>query len=94
MKARLLIVIFFLNSGWLYSSENPENPNAVEVDILTWRYFLEKRWDSLLLTGNNALESGIDFYYLRVRMGVASFETERYYPAVRHLKKARTWKPG
>jgi hypothetical protein len=93
MKARLLIVIFFLNSGWLYSSENPENPNAVEVDILTWRYFLEKRWDSLLLTGNNALESGIDFYYLRVRMGVASFETERYYPAVRHLKKARTWKP-
>jgi hypothetical protein len=92
MKVTLLILFLFLNSGWLHASETPDNPQTIETDILTYRYFVQKKWDSVLIAGNKALKNDIDFYYLRVRMGVASFETEHYYQSVTHLKKAREWK--
>lgn len=66
----------------------------IQTDIQTYRLFTEQKWDSLLLTGKKALHDGIDFYYLRVRMGVAYFEQKKYFPAVRHLKAAHEQNPS
>jgi hypothetical protein len=49
---------------------------------------MEQKWDSVILIGKQALRQDIDYYYLRVRIGISYFEKRSYYPAVTHLKKA------
>lgn len=62
-------------------------------DELTYRYFLEKKWDSVLIIGKQALRANIDYYFLRVRMGLAYYEQQEYIPAATHLSKARQFDP-
>lgn len=64
------------------------------VDELTYRYYVEKKWDSVIIIGKQALRADIDFYYLRVRMGLAYYEQKEYIPAAAHLKKARQFDPA
>jgi hypothetical protein len=64
------------------------------VDRLTYRFYQEKKWDSVIVTGKQALRQDIDYYYLRVRMGIAYFEQTEYFPATTHLKKAREFNSG
>lgn len=64
------------------------------VDRLTYRYFLERKWDSVIITGKQALHDDIDYYYLRVRLGIAYFERTDYFPAAVHLEKARGFNNG
>ncbi|MEI7898127.1 MAG: hypothetical protein WCJ26_13895 [bacterium] len=64
------------------------------VDMLTFRLYQEKKWDSLIGIGHQALRQDIDYYYLRVRMGIAYFEQKEYFPATTHLKKAMQFNSG
>jgi hypothetical protein len=63
------------------------------VEKLTYQYYLEKKWDSVILIGKQALRIDIDYYYLRVRMGLAYYEQQEYIPAANHLEKARQFDP-
>lgn len=64
------------------------------VDRLTYRYYEEQKWDSVIVVGKQALHEDIDFFYLRVRMGIAYFEKKEYFPATVHLRKAREFNSG
>jgi hypothetical protein len=64
------------------------------VDELTGKYFKEQKWDSIIRVGNNALRQNIDYYYLRVRMGISYFEKQKYLPAAFSLEKARSLNSG
>jgi hypothetical protein len=64
------------------------------VDELTYRLYTEQKWDSVIVIGKKALRQDIDYYYLRVRMGVSYFEKQEYFPAITHLKKARNFNSG
>lgn len=64
------------------------------VDELTYRYYNEQKWDSVIGIGKKALRQDIDYYYLRVRMGISYFEKQEYFLAVTHLKKAREFNSG
>lgn len=85
------LIPFFL----LFMAFNPGSLNAAEkpdfdkVDRLTYQYYFEKKWDSVIIVGKQALRVNIDYYYLRVRMGLAYYEQKEYIPAATHLKKAR-----
>ena len=59
------------------------------VDMLTYRCYAEQKWDSVIIVGKQALKQDIDYYYLRVRMGISYYQVKEYFPAVTHLKKAR-----
>lgn len=59
------------------------------IDSLTWQLYLEKDWTALLRSARKAFREGIDFYYLRVRAGVAAYELKRLGTAVHHLEAAR-----
>ncbi|MCX6280320.1 MAG: hypothetical protein NT004_19825 [Bacteroidetes bacterium] len=89
MKKTLLILLIILSDAVLFASEKAVVLNFNTVDILTYRLYMERKWDSVIIIGKLALREDIDFYYLRVRMGIAYFEKQAYYPAVTHLKKAR-----
>jgi hypothetical protein len=65
-----------------------------QVDAETYRLYREGKWKELIAIGNSALENGMDFYFLRVRLGIAYFETANYHRAVLHLEKANAQGDG
>ncbi len=63
------------------------------VDAETYRLWQAGDWDTLVRTGREALKQGIDFYYLRYRMGVAWYEKGNYHQAAHHFRSARQYDP-
>jgi hypothetical protein len=92
---RILIPVFmlvsFLGPMMLYSQVKPD---FKALDSLTYRLYLEKKWDSLVITGKQALHGNLDYYYLRARLGIACFEKRQYITAISHLTKARQFNSG
>ena len=83
---------FFLTFLVLWNTETLKASTKLDfatVDMVTYRCYQEKKWDSVILIGKQALRQDIDYYYLRVRMGISYFEKKEYFPASVHLKKAR-----
>jgi tetratricopeptide (TPR) repeat protein len=62
--------------------------NTQYVDQQTYTFLLEHKWDNLVILGKQALSQGIDFYYLRYRLGIAYFEKSNFHKALTHLYKA------
>jgi len=58
------------------------------VDSLTLQYYLTGRWDSLLVTGQEALSGKLDYKLLRQRMGYAYFVKGNYLAAKMQYEKA------
>ncbi|MCD6366693.1 MAG: hypothetical protein J7L46_04045, partial [Bacteroidales bacterium] len=84
---RRVILIFFVSliAGKIYGQDTLSYP---VIDRLTYKYYTNKKWDNLIKLGKKSLHKNIDFYYLRVRMGVAHFEKHRYLKAIIFLEKA------
>ncbi len=59
-----------------------------DYEALTLRLYYEQKWDSLLLIGEEAIDKGYDYYYMRVWVGEAAFKKQRYVLAAHHLEKA------
>jgi hypothetical protein len=89
-----LIVLTLLLILIAVQGKTETKPDFATVDRLTYQYYQEQKWDSVILIGKQALKLNIDYYYLRVRMGIAYFEKQEYFPAVVHLQKARQFNSG
>jgi tetratricopeptide (TPR) repeat protein len=70
-----------------------ENTDLVKSDISTYRQYMNLQWDSLISEVNQYLEKGIDYYYLRARLGVAYYMKQNYVKAIRHFNKALEMNP-
>ena len=62
--------------------------NTLQVDKITYDSFLKGDWHQLIQTGKEAIDNGIEFYYLDVRMGVAYYSLKKYRTAVKYFDKA------
>ena len=58
------------------------------VEKVTYELLLNKKWDSLIETGRNALKNKQDYFYLRLRLGIAYYETGNYRKAAQNFEKA------
>jgi len=58
------------------------------VDIETYNLYLSGKWDELTEAAEDAIDNGIDFYYLRMRAGIAYYNMENFMSAVPHFEKA------
>ncbi|MCX6280558.1 MAG: hypothetical protein NTU51_01180 [Bacteroidetes bacterium] len=87
----LVPFLFFLTAFPVFASTRMDFQT---VDMLTYRCYNEQKWDSVILVGKEALHQKIDYYYLRVRLGIAYFEKREYFPAATHLEKAREFNSG
>ena len=65
-----------------------------KVDSVTWQLYSGQKWDSLHKEAEKALKNQIDFYFLRVRAGVAAWELKKYRTAIRYFQEARKTSPG
>lgn len=75
----------------LYSAAVIAQQPAGEVlnyEQRTVAYYAGKQWDSLLITGEEAVHAGYEYYYIRIRTGEAAYHLGRYGRAAGHLQKA------
>lgn len=61
------------------------------VDAKSYGLYTSENWDELIAFGNTAIAKGIDYYYLRVRMGTAYYKRENYRQAEVNFQKAKNF---
>lgn len=86
MAKRLIIISFFV--AMIINSKSQEQISFQAVDERTFDLYQSAKWKELNAFGKNALRQGADYYYLRMRMGIANYELGRYLIASRHFDKA------
>lgn len=64
------------------------------VESKTYEYYLAKNWKELIMLSDEAFAQGIDYYYLRVRAGIATYELKRYRQSIVHFEKALKFNEG
>jgi tetratricopeptide (TPR) repeat protein len=64
------------------------------INTETYRLFLSEEWDSVIALGNRALKQDVDYYYLRIRMGIAYYSRENYRKATIQFQRALKFYPG
>lgn len=87
-----MIITIVLFSPWLASTQDYNN--FYTVDKETYQLFVDKDWDLLVAKGNLAIKNGLDYYFLRMRLGIAYYEKNNYIKASRHFKKALEFNEG
>jgi len=65
-----------------------------KVDSITYFQFTNLQYDSLAITGQQALSQEIDFYYLRMRMGISYYNNKKYEQALPHFIRAYGMNPA
>ncbi|MES2678819.1 MAG: tetratricopeptide repeat protein [Bacteroidota bacterium] len=68
--------------------------DAHSVEKISYSLYLNKQWQQLSDYCERAIKMDFDYYYLRVRAGVAWFELGKYRRAVVHFKKALEFNQG
>jgi len=59
------------------------------ADSITYSMYMDKNWTELIASGKEALKNGHDYYYMRIRIGIAYYEKQNYAMAGIHFKKAQ-----
>jgi tetratricopeptide (TPR) repeat protein len=91
-KAHIVSTLVLLLITFSVSSQ-VGSVNSREVETLTYSLYLKGNWESLITAGDSAIEQGVDYYYLRSRLGIAYFSLGKYYTAIKHFKKAIEFNP-
>ncbi|MBN2175023.1 MAG: hypothetical protein JW731_12895 [Bacteroidales bacterium] len=85
--SRLLIILIIMAFNPAVSQT--QELNFKEVDRETNKFYLQKNWDSLIILGKEAIREGVDYFYLRQRMGFAWFNKKNYRRSAQYFEKAR-----
>lgn len=81
------ILLFF----FCYKSHCQKFDNFQSVDSTTYKLYLAEDWRGLIAVSLQAYENGIDYYYLRMRTGIAFYELKRYRRACSEFEMALTF---
>ena len=71
-----------------------ETVSYLSVDSLSYSEYLKNDFNSLKETGRKALNEGIDFYDLRMRLGILAYNQKNYEYAVKHFEVAYAMNPA
>ena len=58
------------------------------ADSLTYSLYAEKHWNDLIKEGNRSVRDGYDYYYMRMRIGIAYYEKHNYVMSAIHFREA------
>ncbi len=84
---RRIIIILLLSLSYL-SSRAQVKLNYAWYDKQTYQLYQEKNWSRLMELGRSSIKAGYDFYYLRMRLGMACYDQEHYRAAIAHFEEA------
>lgn len=82
---KILIALLLLT----LCTANAQQLTQEQVDSETYTSFINKEYKTTIKIGKQSLKAGIDFYYLRYRMGVSYYENKNYEAAIPHFEKAK-----
>lgn len=71
-----------------------QGPTYRQADSISYARFLARDFNGVKTIVQEALENGIDFYYLRMRAGITGYEKHRYEYAIPHFEKAHEMFPS
>ena len=83
---RLKLLIFMLFVACQLQAQKAAD--YVQIDKQTYDAFIKKDWKQVTTIGQTAITEGVDYYFLRYRIGVAFYERGQYRSAIPHLEKA------
>ncbi len=63
-------------------------------DRITYQLYQDGAWSELAREGKEGLRHDLDYYYLRMRLGIAFYALEKYQGAVPHFRKALRFDPS
>ena len=63
-------------------------------DSITYSLYMNKDWEALIIEGKQALDGDLDYYYMRMRLGIAYYELHNYAASSKHFKKALIFNQG
>ena len=86
-KLKIFLLLIFFSSIFL-SAKSQDILDFNTVNTKTYDYYFQGNWDSLIDIGEKALKSDIDYFYLRIRLGIAYYAKTNYRKAIIHLEKA------
>lgn len=90
----IIIALLLMGSGARASGTRTSGASTLDtlsftqINTESYRLYLVQEWDSLISLGKEALKQDIDFYYLRMRLGIARYEQEKYRQSWIHFRKA------
>lgn len=84
-KQVVLIVLL-----WFVTTANAQKSSLSfkQVDSTTYALYLKQDWKPIIAMGKQSRAKGIDFYYLKVRMGIAYFKENKMLSAIKLLEEA------
>ncbi len=82
------IFVFLFFSFFTANCVAQEILNSANVEQKSADLYLNRNWTELITYGNNAIVQGVDYFYLRFRLGVAFYEQKKYRNATSHFEKA------
>ncbi|MDD5507483.1 MAG: hypothetical protein PHD25_04030 [Bacteroidales bacterium] len=92
MRLKVFIIsVLLLSCTGLYAGDPP---SFTEVDTTTYGYYRRMQWNELVEAGNKYLKYGFDYYYLRMRIGIAHYELQNYIRAADHFTRALKFNEG
>jgi hypothetical protein len=87
----MLIITGFLlvfSAAWTIPSNAQDQPDFSRIDSLTWAAYARADWHSVRSGAREGFSKGIDYYYLRMRAGIAEYMLKNYDQAAVHFAKA------
>jgi tetratricopeptide (TPR) repeat protein len=93
-KTQRLLILTALAVILLSTISRGQELSFRDYDRRSYELYSQAQWKELISLSDEALKQGIDYYYLRVRAGIACFETMRYMKAANHFKKALGFNQG
>lgn len=81
-------IIFSLLLLFAVSGYSQQSINTQVVAKRSYGMYLKQQWPELIAYGDSVLKLGFDYYYIRMRMGIAYYELKKYRLAEIHFKKA------
>ncbi len=79
--------LIFILTGIMISVAASGQKNMSQTEDLTYRLYQQKEWKKLVEVAEEALDNGIEFYYLNYRLGIAYYELDKYRKAIPHFRK-------
>jgi hypothetical protein len=83
---RILLIVTFV--VLLFSAKLYAQNDFKSLDRQTYDYFIKGDYKNLKKTADLMLSNGIDYYYLRIRLGILEYNKQLYSNASKDLKKA------
>ena len=88
---RIIILLFIFTLGKTYAQDTL---NTAFVEKQSHQLYIDKNWNELISFSNKAIKKDFDYYYLRLRLGIAYYEKKKYLFATKQFQKALTFYSG